>query len=282
MQAADEPGTPEASIAIVVLTNNRLHLISQCVEKVLARTSPLTREIVIWDNASEDGTPEYLAGLRDPRMRVLRSERNVGQNGYARAFRTTSSTHLIELDDDIVDAPPNWDARLLEAYEKLPEVGFLTADLEDDPHDVAAHHRYRVRPHEYTPVEVNGVALLRGPAGGGCAMTDRLLYDRVGGFPEEPDKAFFLEDAAYVERIAAVGFEPAILADLKVHHTGGPYYAAMSPEKEEFWAAWRRANARKRVVKVALLRVPFVRRLNARHNWFTEPSSTPDAPTPVV
>jgi GT2 family glycosyltransferase len=44
------------SIAIVVLTHSRVHLLQQCVENVLARTSTLTREIVIVDNGSTDGT----------------------------------------------------------------------------------------------------------------------------------------------------------------------------------------------------------------------------------
>ena len=47
-------------IAVVVLTHNRVHLLQKCVENVLLRTSEATREIVIWDNASPDGTPEYL------------------------------------------------------------------------------------------------------------------------------------------------------------------------------------------------------------------------------
>ena len=47
----------------------------------------------------------------------------------------TSSAYLIELDDDVVDAPRAWDAMLLDAFERLPAIGFLAADLEDDPHD---------------------------------------------------------------------------------------------------------------------------------------------------
>ena len=258
-------------IAVVVLTHNRVHLISQCVENVLQRTSAATREILIWDNASTDATADYLGSLADPRIRVIRSDENVGQNGYARAFRMTSARYLVELDDDIVNAPADWDAMLLDAYRRLPSVGFLAADLEDDPHDIASDHRYRVRAHEYVSVEENGVRLLKGPTGGGCAMTSRELYDRVGGFKEQRGKVFFLEDAAYVEDIRAIGYEPAILADLKVHHTGGPHYSEMPPEKAAFWAKWNRTNARKARVKRVLLRLPFVRRLNARHGWFVEP-----------
>src|SRR5215210_1173805 len=109
-------------IAIVVLTHNRSHLIHKCVENVLQATSDRTREIVIWDNASDDGTAEYLASVDDPRIRVVRSDKNIGQSAYARAFRETTAPYLIELDDDVVAAPPEWDRMMLDAYRKLPDV----------------------------------------------------------------------------------------------------------------------------------------------------------------
>ena len=259
------------TIAIVVITHNREHLLRKCVENVLLRTSAKTTEIVIWDNASADGTAAYVQSLADPRIRYVRSEANVGQNGYARAFQLTRASHMIELDDDIVAAPDEWDLTLLTAYRSLPTVGFLAADLEDDPHDHASNYRYRIRPEEYVPRVVNGINLLSGPTGGGCAMTSRELYDRVGGFRQQPRQVFFQEEAAYIEDIQGLGYEPAILADLRVHHTGGAYYAPQSVEKDSYWAGWNRRNARKAAVKRALLRVPFVRGLNARHGWFAEP-----------
>ena len=257
-------------IAVVVLTHNRLHLLRKCVENVLLRTSGATREIVIWDNASTDGTAPYLESLDDPRIRIARSDQNIGQNGYARAFRLTASPYLVELDDDVVEAPWGWDATLLDAYVRLPKIGFLAADLEDDPHDQSSRVRYHV--HKYTLVEENGVRLLRGPAGGGCAMTSRELNQRVGGFRESKKHVFWLEDEAYIGDIAKIGYESAVLADLKVHHTGGPYYSDLPKEKTEYWRQRLAAHARRQTVKRVLCRFPFVRRLNARFNWFVAPS----------
>ena len=48
-------------ISLVVLTSDRVHLLRKCVDNVLMRTSDATRDIIIWDNASTDGTAEYLA-----------------------------------------------------------------------------------------------------------------------------------------------------------------------------------------------------------------------------
>jgi GT2 family glycosyltransferase len=258
-------------IALVVLTHNRVDLLRKCVDNVLLRTSEATREIVIWDNGSTDGTPEYLASLDEPRLRVMRSETNVGQNGYARAFRETTSPYLVELDDDVTDAPAGWDAMLRDAFERLPEIGFLAADLEDDPHDEASQFRHHIRPHEYTAVEYNGVRLLLGPAGGGCAMTSRELNERVGGFREDKKQVFWLEDAAYIADIERLGFRAAYLDDLKVLHAGGPHYAKTTAEKEKYWRDFWRRVERRQAVKRALMRVPLVGRLNARFQWFVPP-----------
>lgn len=263
---------PDDGIAIVVLTHNRSHLIHKCVENVLQATSDRTREIVIWDNASDDGTAEYLASLNDPRIRVVRSEKNIGQSAYARAFRETTAPYLIELDDDVVAAPPEWDRMMLDAYRKLPDVGFLAADLEDDPNDEASRFRHHIRPHEYTLVEEHGVRLLRGPAGGGCAMTSRELNQRAGGFKENTKEVFWLEDAAYIGDIAELGYTSAVLADLRVHHTGGPYYTTAPKAKEEYWRRYWARKRRRTAAKRVLVKVPFVRRLNARHGWFEEPA----------
>ncbi len=249
-------------IALVVLTYNRVHLLRKCVENVLASTSDATREIVIWNNGSSDGTREYLDTVDDPRLTIVHNDVNIGMNAYARAFALTSAEYLVEMDDDVVDAPPGWDAVLLDAYRRLPTIGYLAADLRDDPHDSATHHRYRV--YHYTETELNGVRLLNGPVGGVCTITERALHDRAGGFRQRRRQIFWLEDAAYVQAIERLGFGAAVLADLKVHHTGGDHYGAGLPVKDAFWARETRRRARRTAIKKAVFRVPLVRRLNVR------------------
>jgi GT2 family glycosyltransferase len=249
-------------IAIVVLTHNRVNLLRKCVEHVLLRTSAETREIVIWDNASTDGTGDYLNSLADPRIRVVRNADNIGQSAYARAFKLTTAPYMIELDDDIVAAPAEWDRTLRDTFRKLPTIGFLSADLEDDPNDVASQHRHHIRAHEYTPFVESGVSLLRGPTGGGCAMTSRAVYDRVGGFREHPKDVFFLEDAAYVADVIAHGYSVAVLPELRVHHTGGAYYATESKEKLAYWDRWKRRRARRERLRRVAAHLPFFEWLN--------------------
>src|SRR5579862_7130581 len=130
------------SIAVVVLTFNRPHLLEQCLEKVVRRTSDRTTEILLVDNGSTDGTSETIARFCDPRVRVIRNRRNIGQSAYRPAFARTTAEYLIELDDDVIDAPEAWDRTLLDAFERLPEVGFLAANLVDEANDVTARIMY--------------------------------------------------------------------------------------------------------------------------------------------
>ena len=49
-----------SSIAVVVLTFDRPHLLEQCIDNVLARTSELTSEILLVDNGLDSGTANIL------------------------------------------------------------------------------------------------------------------------------------------------------------------------------------------------------------------------------
>jgi GT2 family glycosyltransferase len=260
-------------ISIVVVTHNRVHLLKRCVQDVLLRTSPLTHEIVIWNNASEDGTRRFLEGLSDPRIRVVHAPENIGQNAYARAFRQATQEYFIELDDDVIEAPQRWDETMLRAFQRVPKIGYLAASLVDDPNDSASSYFKYLRDERgaYSRREINGVALLEGPTGGGCTITSRALYERVGGFGENPNLIYWHEDAAYVKKIHRIGYRSAVLEDLQVWHAGGPYYSKISPAKLEYHRRAGRARRRKDRVKRILLAVPGFAALNARWRWFEPP-----------
>jgi GT2 family glycosyltransferase len=263
------------TIAIVAVTYNRVHLLRKCVEKVLAQVSEATREIVIWNNASTDGTAAYLDSIDDPRIQVVNHPDNIGVNAYALVFPNTTSEYLIELDDDVVDAPPGWDKALMDAYKRLPDVGFLEAKLDDDGHSSRADLLYRQQSHLYELQEVNGVRILAGgPVGGACTITARELHDRVGGFARNKG-AFYHEDHAYIRSIKKLGYRAAILDDVVVAHHSGPYYSEEVPEKLAYYRRRNRRRAAKATVKRVLLAVPLVAPLNRRYGWFRppEPSS---------
>jgi GT2 family glycosyltransferase len=260
-------------ISIVVVTYNRLHLLRRCVDDVLGRTSDKTREIIVWNNASVDGTREYLDTLDDARLRIVHHSENIGTNAYAHAFALTTQDYLDELDDDVIEAPDGWDEQMLAAFVGIPRMGYLSANLVDDPNDSASQYvKYlREERNAYTRREIDGITILEGPTGGGCTMTSRELYERIGGFRQRDDLIFWHEDAAYVHDVHRLGYRSAVLENLSVWHAGSPYYSKTSPAKNAFHIRQARINARKDFVKRVLLRAPFVAALNARHGWFEPP-----------
>lgn len=260
-------------ISVIVLTHNRAHLLERCVEDVLLRTSDATREIIIWNNASGDETKEYLESVESSKIRVIHHKTNIGTNAYAHAVELTSCPYIVGIDDDVIEAPYEWDKTLLEAFLKIPNIGYLVADLKEDPNDSAYQYlKYAKEVRQvYTRREVNGVTILEGPTGSGCAMTSRQIYDRVGGFGQHKKLVFWHEDAAYVRSVRKHGYRTAILEELQVWHAGSPYYSRPSRAKLEFHDHRRRVNAAKDIVKKILLRIPFVATLNDRYKWFGTP-----------
>ncbi len=75
--------------------------------------------------------------------------------------------------------------------------------------------------------------LLSGPVGGGCAMTSREVYDRVGGFVQQRGKVFYQEDAAYIRRIERHGYAAAYSATYAYTTPGGEYYGELVGAKAE-------------------------------------------------
>jgi glycosyltransferase involved in cell wall biosynthesis len=98
-----DAGMPLVTIAIP--TYNRADSFLPIVlEAALAQTWPRL-EVLVGNNASTDGTAELLAGYRDPRIRVLNHERNLGANGNFNSLLEAArgDWFLLFHDDDMID-----------------------------------------------------------------------------------------------------------------------------------------------------------------------------------
>jgi GT2 family glycosyltransferase len=264
-------------ISIVVVTHNRVELLRLCVENVLGRTSSKTVQIIIWDNASSDGTREYLDQLDDPRIEVVRHDENIAMNARRRGLALATQDYLIEMDDDIVDAPQDWDEILLNAYRRL---GFarLAPFLEYDPSDTASRFlKYMREEVGALPLsEVRGMRVIEGNPGGGCTMISRELYVRLGGYREHRRYPYWRPERPLGRKIKKLGLRSGFLVDLEVRHAGGQSPAP--PPKVAYYHYEKKLRRRKDAVKRVLLALPFFPRLNRRFEWF-DPPAPPYDPT---
>ncbi|MBE2216354.1 MAG: glycosyltransferase [Opitutaceae bacterium] len=182
---------PEVSFIIPVF--NRLDLTRDFVARLPA-TLPagLRWEAVIIDDASSDGTAEFLAPLAPP-FRALRQEIN---GGFARAANrgaaaaSPTATVLGLLNNDLILAP-GWLEPMLHLLAATPRVGAVgnvqvnpATGLVDhagvffDLEGLPTHaHKHRRRP-------PRGPWRARNAATAACLLVDRAAWDRLGGLHE--------------------------------------------------------------------------------------------------
>lgn len=90
-------------------------------QSILSQLEPRD-EVVIVDDCSKDDTVERIAGIGDPRIRVLRHEKNAGVvSTFEDALRSASGNILFLCDDDDLWAPTKVQ-RFLEIFGACPDV----------------------------------------------------------------------------------------------------------------------------------------------------------------
>lgn len=115
------------SVTVLLTVYNGGAYLREAVESVLAQTHE-DFELLVIDDASTDGALESIPP--DPRIRVLRNERNIGQiPSLNRGLREARGDYVARLDADDVCLPHRLE-RQIELLDRLPDVA-LTATWVD-------------------------------------------------------------------------------------------------------------------------------------------------------
>lgn len=212
-------------VSLILITYNRLRMLQECMRSLLEKTLGHEFEIIVWDNASTDGTREYLDELAaaHPYLRAIHHPTNIGLNGVAKSVELARGFYIVELDDDVVRFPDGWLPDMLDAFKKVPRAGYLAANVVQDEltnGNKPGTEEYMVVDHDGVLVEY--AATERGLVGGWCTMTSLEVLRLVGNFPKRRGRIFFSEDGDYGRRCRKAGLAVGILRDLVVYHACGP------------------------------------------------------------
>jgi len=117
---------PDLTICIVSW-NTREYLL-RCLESIREAPDLATREVIVVDNASQDGTVEAVTAAH-PEVKLVQNAENVGYAaGNNEAIRRASGRHILLLNPDIVVHPGSLDA-LLDVLRRRREAGAVAPRL---------------------------------------------------------------------------------------------------------------------------------------------------------
>jgi glycosyltransferase involved in cell wall biosynthesis len=136
------------AISILTPVWNGLPYIKECVQSVMAQDFQ-DWEMIIGDNASEDGTSEYLRTLNDPRIKVFRHEKNLGVYKNIRFLYNTATAPIYTAlcaDDYFHEGGLR---KIVAEWAKVgPEIGLITFNWKHRQmnHSRLTAHSYSVLP----------------------------------------------------------------------------------------------------------------------------------------
>jgi len=219
----DEGRLARETVSAVMVTYNRKRFLQWSVDALLRATKRPGFELLVWNNASTDGTEEVLAPYAEAGLlRVVNHDRNIGTNAYHEAFEGLPGSYYLELDDDVLWLPDGWLETMLRCFQHLPRLGYLGAAPVHDRYTAEADPLTSGR-YFYDHVAFpGGTRVAFGPVAGFCALTPRRVYEEVGGFPRGPEGSVFVsEDGAYNRAMRKAGYLRGILESLAVYHASG-------------------------------------------------------------
>ncbi len=111
--------------------HNAMPYLPEAVESLLAQTSPDFQILVVADGC-EDGSLEYLRGIRDARLRLIEQQHCGITFTLNRLLRECETTWLVRQDADDV-AAPNRLATIRQAIARYPEAGMFYSDAAYHP-----------------------------------------------------------------------------------------------------------------------------------------------------
>jgi GT2 family glycosyltransferase/tetratricopeptide (TPR) repeat protein len=237
--------------SIVIVTHNQIEFTRQCVESVRRYTNE-PYELIFVDNASSDGTVEYLRQVSNSKL--ITNPVNLGfPAAVNQGIQAASGQQVLLLNNDCV-VPRNWLRPMLRALYRDASIGLAgpTSNCVSGEQEVKVDYKNAdglnrfaaqwARIHANEIVDTDRLV-------GFCLLIKRTVLDTIGLFDEQFGVGCF-EDDDYCVRALQAGHRAVIARDAFVHHYGGRTFlgtgvdlgALMKHNEELFRSKWNTAK----------------------------------------
>ncbi|MBI5525384.1 MAG: glycosyltransferase family 2 protein [Deltaproteobacteria bacterium] len=221
-------------VSVVVVAYDSGEPLQECLGSLFAQDHPRV-EVVLVDNASQDGAAEKAARKHGSRIRLVGNRANLGFGGGCNAGIAVSRGEIIGLLNPDAAADRRWVSAAVEAFNRHRDAGMVACrvlDYSDKAKiDTAGHLLYgdglnrgrgRGEPSDRYEVETEAVC-----PSGSAGFFRRAAIDAAGGF----DAAMFMygDDIDLGLSIRRTGlrcvYAPDSIACHRFSHAAGPYSA---------------------------------------------------------
>jgi GT2 family glycosyltransferase len=229
---------------MVVLTFNQLDETKKCFDS-LERHTRLPYELIVVDNASTDGTVEYLRDYAASRHHVKVVE-NVSNRGFAggnnQGLALARGKYLLLINNDTV-VTPLWLEDLIEIMERHPDtglvgpmsnyVGGLQLVKDVSYRDLFGLEAFAADRRERFCGDAPQVRHLSAF----CLLVRRPVIERIGGL-DEIFRIGNFEDNDFCLRAGLAGFDLRIAGGVFIHHTGSKSFGGRENYQKRLLANW--------------------------------------------
>jgi GT2 family glycosyltransferase len=218
----DSFGTYFEGTSIIIPSFNQVGYLKQCIESIGEHTD-LSYEIIVVDNASQDGTKEYLQSTGNlVRYRILETNRGFAGATNVGMMMAKGKTLLLLNNDTVVTE--RWLANMLQCLNSDPKIGMVgpvTNYISGDQRISVPYSRIEEM-HSFAesfnvpdPAKWQRTDRLTGF----CLLFRRELWERTG-FLDEGYAVGNFEDDDYNIRVRLQGYSLVIARDAFIHHYG--------------------------------------------------------------
>jgi GT2 family glycosyltransferase len=226
-------GPNNSLTSIVIPTHNQIACTKLCVDSI-QRCTDEPYELIFVDNASTDGTLEYLESLSG--ATIIRNARNCGFGAAAnQGMLAAKGEQILLLNNDTI-VTSGWLRRLLDALRSDSRIGLVgpCSNCVGGEQQVAASYD--------NLGGLDGFACKWGEQNrnrrvdtdrlvGFCLLIRREVVERIGVLDEQFGLGTF-EDDDYCLRAKQAGFRAVIAYDSFVHHFGGQTFLGLGVDYE--------------------------------------------------
>ncbi len=245
-------GLGKPKVSIILLTFNNLKYTKACLYSILAYSDTCDLELVIVDNNSSDGTPEFLGNFAEEHknVKLTLNKTNKGfSGGCNQGIKKATGEYIIFLNNDTI-VTPGWVEKLILPLKdkKVGLVGPLTNFMWNHQ-EIDIFYRSLGAMLKKSSVVTNrnkGKVREADDIAFFCVAARTELIRKIGELDERFGIGMF-EDDDYCLRVVKSGYKIVVAKDVFVHHFGqislfslgkGKYNELFEENKKKFEEKW--------------------------------------------